>query len=86
MQVGEIPADMAEQAAEYREKLVELAVEQDDDAMEMYLEVRCSCSLGFSDGASRGDAGVRLLPVALEYLVAVLCPGCWRWRHDTRGW
>ena len=25
-------------AAEYREKLVELAVEQDDDAMEAYLE------------------------------------------------
>lgn len=38
-QVGDIPADMAEQAEEYREKLVELAVEQDDDAMEMYLEV-----------------------------------------------
>jgi elongation factor G len=37
--VGEIPADMAEQAAEYRETLVELAVEQDDAAMEMYLEV-----------------------------------------------
>ncbi len=34
----EIPADMADEAAEYREKLVELAVEQDDDAMEAYLE------------------------------------------------
>jgi elongation factor G len=34
----EIPADMADQAAEYREKLIELAVEQDDDAMEAYLE------------------------------------------------
>src|SRR3546814_2805895 len=34
----DIPADMAEQAAEYREKLVELAVEQDDAAMEAYLE------------------------------------------------
>lgn len=30
---------MAEQAAEYREKLVEAAVEMDDDAMLMYLEV-----------------------------------------------
>ena len=39
-QIGDIPADMADQAAEYREKLVELAVEQDDAAMEMYLEVR----------------------------------------------
>jgi elongation factor G len=34
----EIPADMADEAAEYREKLIELAVEQDDDAMEAYLE------------------------------------------------
>jgi len=35
---GEIPADMADKAAEYREKLIELAVEQDDDVMEQYLE------------------------------------------------
>jgi len=34
----EIPADMVDEAAEYREKLIELAVEQDDDAMEAYLE------------------------------------------------
>jgi elongation factor G len=34
----DIPEDMAEQAAEYREKLVETAVEMDDAAMEAYLE------------------------------------------------
>ncbi|MCC2601369.1 elongation factor G [Sphingopyxis yananensis] len=34
----EIPDDMKEKAAEYREKLVELAVEQDDAATEAYLE------------------------------------------------
>src|SRR3569623_1976063 len=34
----EIPADLADQAAEYREKLIELAVEQDDEIMEAYLE------------------------------------------------
>ncbi len=34
----EIPADMADEAAEYRMKLIELAVEQDDEAMEAYLE------------------------------------------------
>ncbi len=34
----DIPADLADKAAEYREKLIELAVEQDDDAMEQYLE------------------------------------------------
>ncbi len=34
----EIPADMADEAEEYRQKLIELAVEQDDEAMEAYLE------------------------------------------------
>ena len=34
----EIPADMAAEAAKYREELIELAVEQDDAAMEAYLE------------------------------------------------
>ena len=34
----DIPADLADKAAEYREKLIELAVEQDDDLMEAYLE------------------------------------------------
>ena len=36
--VVDIPDDLADQAAEYREKLIELAVEQDDAAMEAYLE------------------------------------------------
>jgi len=34
----EIPADMVDEAAEYRSQLIELAVEQDDDAMEAYLD------------------------------------------------
>lgn len=34
----EIPEDLKERAATYREQLVELAIEQDDDAMERYLE------------------------------------------------
>ena len=34
----EIPADLADEAEEYRQKLIELAVEQDDTAMEAYLE------------------------------------------------
>lgn len=33
----EIPADLKDKAAEYRAKLVELAVEQDDEALEAYL-------------------------------------------------
>ncbi|MBE1236299.1 elongation factor G [Phaeovibrio sulfidiphilus] len=34
----EIPADLKDKAAEYREKLIEIAVEADDEAMEAYLE------------------------------------------------
>lgn len=34
----DIPADLADEAAEYRMNLIELAVEQDDDAMEAYLD------------------------------------------------
>lgn len=34
----DIPAELQDKAAEYREKLIELAVEQDDAAMEAYLE------------------------------------------------
>ncbi|ANK13869.1 elongation factor G [Erythrobacter neustonensis] len=34
----EIPADLADEAAQYRSDLIELAVEQDDEAMEAYLE------------------------------------------------
>jgi len=36
--IEEPPADMADQIEEYREKLIETAVEQDDDLMESYLE------------------------------------------------
>ncbi len=35
--VIDIPADMAKQAAEYRHKLLEMAIEQDDAALEAYL-------------------------------------------------
>jgi elongation factor G len=34
----DIPADLADQAAEYREKLIELVVDQDDAVMEAFLE------------------------------------------------
>ena len=36
--IEDIPADMVDKAAEYREQLIETAVEQDDDLMEAYLE------------------------------------------------
>ncbi len=34
----DIPADLAEEAAKYRNDLIELVIDQDDDAMEAYLE------------------------------------------------
>ena len=37
-EVQDIPADLADQAAEYREILVESAIDQDDAAMEAYLD------------------------------------------------
>ena len=37
-QITDIPADMQEKAEEYRNTLIETAVEQDDDLMEAYLE------------------------------------------------
>jgi elongation factor G len=37
-EVTEPPADMADMIEEYREKLIETALEQDDDLLEMYLE------------------------------------------------
>ena len=37
-EVQDIPADMVEKAAEYREQLIETAVEQDDDLMMAYMD------------------------------------------------
>ncbi|MFA5592773.1 MAG: elongation factor G [Micavibrio sp.] len=36
-EIGEIPADLLDKAKEYRERMVEMAVEMDDEAMEAYL-------------------------------------------------
>ncbi|MBT5484205.1 MAG: elongation factor G, partial [Gammaproteobacteria bacterium] len=37
-EIGDVPEDMVDLVEEYREKLIETAVEQDDDVMETYLE------------------------------------------------
>ncbi|MEM7612017.1 MAG: GTP-binding protein, partial [Pseudomonadota bacterium] len=37
-EITDVPADMVDKVAEYREALIETAVEQDDDLMESYLE------------------------------------------------
>ena len=36
--ISEVPAELQDKAAEYREKMVETALEQDDDLMEAYLD------------------------------------------------
>ncbi|MCB1603538.1 MAG: elongation factor G [Gammaproteobacteria bacterium] len=36
--IKDVPADMADKVEEYREKLIETALEQDDEALESYLE------------------------------------------------
>jgi elongation factor G len=36
--ITDVPADMVDEVEEWREKLIETAVEQDDDAMELYLD------------------------------------------------
>jgi len=38
VEIGDVPEDMVDQVEEWREKLIETAVEQDDDVMEAYLE------------------------------------------------
>ncbi|NRA59892.1 MAG: elongation factor G [Psychrobium sp.] len=37
-EIGDVPADMVDLVEEYREMLIETAVEQDDDVMEAYME------------------------------------------------
>lgn len=37
-EISDVPEDMVDQVEEYREQLIEMAVEQDDDVMEAYLE------------------------------------------------
>ena len=59
----EIPADLADKAAEYREKLIELAVEQDDDAMEAYLEGNEPDDETLARCIRKGTCGLAFVPV-----------------------
>ncbi len=85
---GEIPADMQEKAKEYREKLIEAAVEHDDALMEKYLEgteltadeiasaVRKAVLSGkffaVSGGDGRGVIVEKLLDAVVDYLPSPL--------------
>jgi elongation factor G len=59
----DIPADLADKAAEYREKLVETAVEQDDDAMEAYLEGTEPDEATLIKCIRKGTLGLAFVPV-----------------------
>ncbi|SDH31921.1 elongation factor G [Roseospirillum parvum] len=61
----DIPAELADKAAEYREKLIETAVEADDAAMEAYLE-------GNEPDEATLKACIRKGTIAMQF-VPVLC-------------
>jgi elongation factor G len=68
-QIGEdyvledIPADMADKAAEYREKLIETLAEADDDIMHMYLEGEAPTEAQLQAGIRRATLDGKLTPV-----------------------
>ena len=57
----EIPADMLDQATEYRQKMIETAVEMDDKAMEEYLE-------GKEPSVETMDACIRKGTIAMKFV------------------
>jgi elongation factor G len=59
----EIPADLAGKAAEYRHKLVELAVEQDEAALEAYLDGKEPDADTLRRCIRKGTIGAKLVPV-----------------------
>jgi len=61
----DIPADLISQAEEYKEKLVEAAVEQDDKALESYLEGDEPDSDTLKHCIRRGTCNLSFVPVLL---------------------
>ncbi|MFN4089491.1 MAG: elongation factor G, partial [Alphaproteobacteria bacterium] len=59
----DIPADMAESAAEWRQKLVDLAVEQDDAVMEAYLDGNEPDAETLRKCIRKGTVGFKFVPV-----------------------
>ncbi|WP_417798997.1 elongation factor G [Terasakiella pusilla] len=59
----DIPAELADKAAEYREKLVETAVEQNDEAMEAYLEGNEPDEETLRACIRKGTIGLAFVPV-----------------------
>merc|ERR1711966_537004 len=63
--VLDIPDDLKEKAAEYRERLVEAAVELDDDVMEAYLEGNEPDEATLKKLIRQGTIGQNFVPVGL---------------------
>ncbi len=61
----DIPADLADQAAEYRQQLIETAVEQDDAALEAYLEGTEPDEETLKACIRKGTVGIEFIPVVL---------------------
>ena len=61
--IVDIPDAYADQAAEYREALIELAVEMDDDAMEAYLEGNEPDEATLKRCIRAGACGLKFVPV-----------------------
>ena len=59
----DIPAELAERAAETRETVIEMAVEQDDDAMEAYLEGSEPDEETLKRCIRKGAVGLAFVPV-----------------------
>ena len=59
----DIPAELADRAAEAREKMIELAVEQDDAAMEAYLEGNEPDEESLKRCIRKGTCGLAFVPV-----------------------
>ncbi|MEO3434994.1 elongation factor G [Inquilinus sp. CAU 1745] len=60
---ADIPADLAEKAAEYRTKLIETVVEQDDEVMEAYLEGAVPTAEQIKACIRKGTIGLKFVPV-----------------------
>ena len=61
-EIGEIPEDMKELAGEWREKLIETAVEQDDDLLEEYLEGETPSIEDLKKCIRKGTIGLDFFP------------------------
>ncbi len=59
----ELPADLRETAAEYREKMIETVAEVDDEIMEKYLEEAEISNAELVEAIRRATIGLKLVPV-----------------------